>query len=140
MSNKAIDKDLEKKLIENARADKQKFEPLYKNYKDKIQKFFYYKTSDNFISEDLTSKVFEKALNGLDNFQWQGVSFSAWLFRIARNTLIDYYRSNQHKKEEQLDEKDFQTLDYSPANLYETEISEQLIYKILQEIPPRERD
>jgi len=43
-------------------------------------------------SEDLASEVFEKAYKAIDDFRWQGISLSAWIFRIARNLLTDYYR------------------------------------------------
>jgi RNA polymerase sigma-70 factor (ECF subfamily) len=57
------------------------------------------------VAEDLTSEIFEKVYKTINDFQWQGVTLSAWLFRIARNHLIDYYRkNNKFKNDTSLDE------------------------------------
>jgi RNA polymerase sigma-70 factor (ECF subfamily) len=45
---------------------------------------------DRTIAEDVTSEVFHKALANLPNYEWRGVPFAAWLFRIAANAIIDY--------------------------------------------------
>jgi RNA polymerase sigma-70 factor (ECF subfamily) len=45
---------------------------------------------DRTIAEDVTSEVFHKALASLPNYEWRGVPFAAWLFRVAANAIIDY--------------------------------------------------
>jgi RNA polymerase sigma-70 factor (ECF subfamily) len=45
------------------------------------------------LAEDLTSEVFVRALDGIAKYQCRGLPFAAWLFRIARNLLIDHTRS-----------------------------------------------
>ncbi len=132
----------EKKLIEESRNDKTKFSPLYEHYQPYIKEFFKHRLNDYETAEDLTSAVFEKALNGLDNFQWQGVSFSAWLYRIARNTLIDHYRKVSRNKPVASSEllQEFPSQEKQPLELIETMYSEELLYSILQKLPPREKD
>lgn len=57
------------------------------------------------VAEDLTSDIFEKILKSINDFQWQGITVSAWIFRIARNHVIDYYRKNsKRKKDRSLDD------------------------------------
>jgi len=74
------------------------FWALYEKYIDNIFSFIYRKTSDHQIAEDLTSKVWMKALKGLEFFWEQdNANFKSWIYRIAQNTVIDYYRS--HKQE-----------------------------------------
>ncbi len=87
----------EEQLVARAKKDKKAFSQLYVLYKDKIYMFINKKVGNSEISEDLTSEVFEKALNKLTSFQWLGVSFGSWLYRIARNTVFDYYRSTKRK-------------------------------------------
>lgn len=82
------DKELVKKLKQN----KKHFELVYKQYYRMIVNYFKKRVNNASISEDLASEVFEKAMNAIDDFKWQGVSLSVWLFRIARNRLTDYYR------------------------------------------------
>ncbi len=74
---------------------KKNFSQIYKNHYPRILNFLTSKTSKNEDAEDLTSAVFEKAYKGLDNFKWQGLPISSWLFKIARNTLIDFYRTQK---------------------------------------------
>jgi RNA polymerase sigma-70 factor (ECF subfamily) len=92
--NKVLQKEIraERKLIKLAQKDKKYFGDLYTQHYPAILGYIKKRIENKEISEDLTSKAFEKALKGLANFQWQGVSFRAWLFRIARNVLNDYFR------------------------------------------------
>ncbi len=72
--------------------EKKQFEALYGEYFDKIYRFLFYRVFQKEIAEDLTSKTFLKALEHIDTFDPQKGQFSTWIFRIARNTLIDYWR------------------------------------------------
>ncbi len=142
MSSISLDPKLEKKLIEQARKDKSKFGPLYKHYKKYILEFFKHRVNDYLTSEELTSVVFEKALNGLDNFQWQGVPFSAWLYRIARNTLIDHYRQSTKAKRTSSIEviAELPSKEKPPHEKIETMFSEEILYQIINELPSREKE
>ncbi len=66
---------------------------LYDRYIEKIYRFIYYKTFSKETSEDITSDVFHKAFQHLKSFDAEKGTFSAWLYRIARNTVIDHYRT-----------------------------------------------
>ena len=70
------------------------FSILYDVYIEKIYKYIYYKTGHKETAEDLTSKTFFKALRSIDKFE-ANESFSAWLYTIARNNVIDYYRAKK---------------------------------------------
>lgn len=68
---------------------------LYDRYLDKIYRFVYYKTFSKEVAEDITAEVFHKALAKLGSFESSKGNFSAWLYRIARNAVIDYYRTKK---------------------------------------------
>jgi RNA polymerase sigma-70 factor (ECF subfamily) len=72
-------------------------EKIYKENVDKIYRFFYTHTNDQSLSEDLTSKTFMKVVQKFTTFDQQKASAITWLFTIARNTLIDYYRLSSTK-------------------------------------------
>jgi len=84
---------MDKELVEAAQqGDVAAFGQLYDRYVDKIYRYLYLHLRRREEAEDLAEEVFLKALKSLKSFRWQGVPFSAWLFRIARNLLIDHYR------------------------------------------------
>ncbi len=89
-----MDKLKEQELIKKCQEeDLDNFGLLYDAYIEKIFNFIYYRTSSQEVAEDLTSQTFFKALKNISKFQ--GQYFSAWLFRIARNTVIDHYRTSR---------------------------------------------
>ncbi|MBD3208004.1 MAG: sigma-70 family RNA polymerase sigma factor [Candidatus Nealsonbacteria bacterium] len=79
----------------------EEFSRLYNKYVEKIYNFIYYKSFHKETAEDLTSETFLKALKGIKKFDSNKGSFSSWLYRIARNNVIDFYRK---KKASSIDE------------------------------------
>lgn len=73
--------------------DADAFGLLYDAYAKKIYDFIYYRTHHRETAEDLVSDVFMKALAAIKNFDADKGTFSAWLYRIARNRVIDHYRT-----------------------------------------------
>lgn len=89
----------EEQLVKKAQRNIKYFAPLYDIYYPKIRRYIGKKIyGDSNTADDLTSTTFEKALKSIKSFRWQGISFSAWIYRIANNTVIDFYRSNAKKK------------------------------------------
>lgn len=90
-------------LIEQAQAGQSAaFTELYQRYVDKIYKFVFYKTMHKETAEDLTSKVFFKVLKKINTYKEGNASFKTWLYTVARNTVIDHYRSQ--KKDYNIDD------------------------------------
>ncbi len=73
------------------------FDPLYLLHVDAVYRYLHRRTLSKEVSEDLTSTVFLKALESIRSFDPQKGVFRAWLYRIARNALIDFYRSHAQK-------------------------------------------
>ena len=78
-----------------AKGDEQAFAGLYDTYLDSVYRFIYLRVEDQQTAEDITSNVFLRAWEKLGNYQFRGVPFRAWLFRIARNAVIDHYRTRK---------------------------------------------
>lgn len=89
----------ERRLVNLAAEDKKAFAKLYEMYSERIKSYLRIKLNgDESTAEDITSITFEKALKNIKSFKWQGISFSSWLYKIANNSLVDYYRrQNSHK-------------------------------------------
>ncbi len=73
----------------------EKFGDLYDFYADKIYLYLYYRIRNKEAAQDLTSQTFLKAIGGIKNFNSQKGQFSSWLYCIAKNTLVDCYRSQK---------------------------------------------
>ena len=97
--------DDERELIRRAKEyDLEAFAEIYKRYYHSIYNYIYYRVSDTSIAEDLCSEVFLKALEAIQSFTFQGVPFSAWLYRIAGNLVIDHYRRQPPQPEISLED------------------------------------
>jgi RNA polymerase sigma-70 factor, ECF subfamily len=75
--------------------DNKDFAKIYDKYVRSIYNFIYYKTYHKETAEDLTSATFTKALNKFETFDLNKGSISTWLYQIARNTVIDFYRTRK---------------------------------------------
>ena len=89
----------ERLLVEAAQADLSKFDVLYELHFDRIYFFIVSRVYDRTIAEDLASEVFHKALANLPNYQWRGTPFSAWLFRIASNAIVDHFKRSDREQQ-----------------------------------------
>lgn len=84
--------------IQAAQKDRAQFRPLYERYFEPVFRFIHKRTADQTMSADLCSVVFLKAMERLDRYTFQGVPFSAWLFRIASNEVAQHYRQSQRNR------------------------------------------
>lgn len=76
------------------------FWEIYDKYIDKIYKYIYLKTSSKEVAEDLTSETFLSAFNSVKTFKiYDNCSVQAWIYRIASNKVIDFYRTNKETEE-----------------------------------------
>ncbi len=96
MSEESRDNKEVKEIIERAKSgDSEAFTFIYNTYLTPIYRFIYFRVKQKDEAEDLTQAVFVKAWQALGTYQDQGHSFSAWLYRIARNTIIDYWKKRK---------------------------------------------
>lgn len=85
----------ERTLIEAAQADPARFVDLYDRYFHRVYGYVIRRTGSRAEAEDITSAVFERALSNLSRYEWRGVPFSAWLYRIAANAIADRRRQTE---------------------------------------------
>ena len=86
--------DNEKNHIRQAKKGNQEaFGLLYNHYLPQIYRFIFLKVSNRTEAEDLTHEVFLSAWQNLPNYKYEGFPFSSWLYQIAKNATIDFYRT-----------------------------------------------
>lgn len=96
-ADSAVTKDEQvRRLVERATGgDVDAFGELYGIYLDPIYRYIYYQIGDKTTAEDLAEEIFLKAWRGIGKFKWKGQPFSSWLYRIAHNHIVDYFRTNR---------------------------------------------
>jgi RNA polymerase sigma-70 factor (ECF subfamily) len=77
---------------------------LYEENFDKIYRYVVLKIGDRAEAEDMTQQVFLNALKSISSYKYRGMPFSSWLFRIAHNQVVDYYRKRKRSATVPLDE------------------------------------
>ena len=83
---------------------KSTFRQLYEEYMPRVYRYIRFKVNDVALTEDITSTVFEKALVNFNKYSKDKASFATWLFTIARNVVIDYYRTTKQRETVTLDD------------------------------------
>jgi RNA polymerase sigma-70 factor, ECF subfamily len=124
-------------LTRAAQGDLDAFGQLYERYVERIFNYIYYRTGSIYDAEDLTEKVFMRALRHIGNYRDQGLPFSAWLYRIAHNLVANWHRDNSRRKEIPLDDSLLvgQHLDHPENELVRLEEREKLV-KVIRDLPP----
>ena len=106
--------DAEKQLVaQSQQGDQDAFTVLYRNYVQAIYRYCFFRVRDAEHAEDLTADVFLKAVDGLSRYNERGLPFGAWLFRIAHDRVIDFYRKAGRRPIVELTE-DFVSTDLAP--------------------------
>src|SRR5436853_2088846 len=100
----------ERLLIEAAQKDPKRFAELYESNFERVYAFVVRRVQERHDAEDLTAEVFQHALANLSEFEWRGVPFAVWLFRIASNAIADRWREASKRRPEPVSEDD---LDHS---------------------------
>ena len=94
----------ENEIVERSKRDPRAFAELYEKYFDRIYYYLLRQTDDEETAGDLCSQTFVNVLNHLPRYEFRGLPFSAWLYKIAANEANKYYRKKKGKKVFSLEE------------------------------------
>jgi len=115
--------------IRRAQKDPESFGTLYKKYHEQIFRYIYQRMDDEEQAFDITSQVFMKALNNLHKYEYRGVPFSSWLYRIAKSELYQSFRDRKSERTvniesyqlfEMIDEIEEDTSEVNKKRLFES--------------------
>jgi RNA polymerase sigma-70 factor (ECF subfamily) len=128
-------KTAERLAIEAAQKDPVRFAELYEDNFERVYAYIARRVRDRDEIQDLTSEVFHQALANLSRFEWRGVPFAAWLFRIAANAIIDHWKRRAKQT-------DFAGFDY-PSEVSPREVEEMeqrgRLFKLVDRLPEDQR-
>lgn len=132
----------EKRLIESAKEDPDNFIALYDKYVDQIYRYVYRRTSgDANVTHDLVSQTFLDALSHIKKFEWQGYPFSSWLYKIAHNNVIKWYREIGKIKSVPLEEaRGVSDQDQPQKEQLESKMASDQIAEIMNQLEEEERE
>jgi RNA polymerase sigma-70 factor (ECF subfamily) len=117
--------------------DHEAFGKLYEDYVERIFNYVYYRTGNQHDAEDLTAKVFFRAMRRIPQYQERGLPISAWLYRIAHNLVANWHRDRGRRPEVSLDEG-FTAIPHSEhpeITLLQLEEQDHLL-RIIRNLPP----
>jgi RNA polymerase sigma-70 factor (ECF subfamily) len=121
-----------------ANGDSEAFGELYDRYVVRIYNYIFYRTGNMHDAEDLTARVFYRAMRHIGNYQDRGLPLSAWLYRIAHNLVANWHRDNSRRKEISLDDGYHALRQKGPhpeAALEKNEEHEELL-RVIRRLPP----
>lgn len=120
------------------RAAEVDWEAVYADLLPRVYSFFRYRVPDRATAEDLTAATLERAWSKRDRYQRDLASFSTWVFGIAHNVALGYYR--QHRDQIPLDILDDQASDSSVEESLEQLSDRERLFALLKRLPTREQE
>jgi RNA polymerase sigma-70 factor, ECF subfamily len=133
---KALKKEADERLlIEAAQHDPARFADLYEMSFERVYAYVSRRVQQRAEAEDVTSEVFQQALANLKRFEWRGIPFTAWLYRIAANLISDRW---QHSRREVSDESAVETSAVNAAEIEEVE-RRATLFRLVETLPSEQR-
>ncbi len=136
-SLKALKKEADERLlIEAAQQDPARFADLYEINFERIYAYIVKRVRDRAETEDLTAEVFHQALANLKRFEWRGIPFAAWLFRIAANLISDRWQRTGREVSD--DSGILESAQVSPAEIEEVE-RRATLFRLVDTLPAEQK-
>jgi RNA polymerase sigma-70 factor, ECF subfamily len=129
----------ERRLVRAAQQDPARFADLYELHFERVYAYIARRAQSREETQDLTSEVFHQALAKIRQYEWRGVPFAAWLYRIAANALTDHWRrAGQRAAHERANPGSEQAAEPSAPDLAAIEDSARL-FKLVRALPAEQR-
>jgi RNA polymerase sigma-70 factor (ECF subfamily) len=140
---KALKKEADERLlIEAAQRDPARFADLYENNFERVYAYIVRRVGNRAETEDLTSEVFHQALANLKRFEWRGIPFAAWLFRIAANLISDRWQRSGREQladdPQQIESAQVELGKTSPAEIEEVE-RRATLFRLVSTLPDEQQ-
>jgi RNA polymerase sigma-70 factor (ECF subfamily) len=134
---KALKKEADERLlIEAVQQDPARFAELYEINFERVYAYVVKRVRNRTETEDVTSEVFHQALANLKRFEWRGIPFAAWLFRIAANLISDRWQRSGREVPD--DSGQIESAQVSPVEIAEVE-RRATLFKLVEALPSEQR-
>lgn len=138
MTSEKINRESDElEIIKAARQDPKVFGELYKMYVEQVFRYLYSRIGYRHDAEDITAQTFLSAFESFDRFRQDG-HFASWLFTIARNKAMDYFR--QRKKTSSIDDVDDIPVENNPILVVIQSEQAAALSKLIQALPEKDRE
>ncbi|GAB4200480.1 MAG: hypothetical protein OHK0057_20220 [Thermoflexibacter sp.] len=129
---------MEYEIVRKAQQNPQFFAPLYEKYYEAIFIYINRRVDDEEITADMTAQVFYKCLKSLSKYNFQGVPFSAWLFKITINEINQFFKQQQNRQRiVSLKEKHINIL-FEEIQHHDIKDKYELVTQLLEGLEPEE--
>lgn len=118
-----------------AQGDSEAFGCLYERYVERIFNYVYYRTGNSDDAEDLTARVFQRALKHIQRYNDRGLPFSAWLYRIAHNLVANWHRDRSRRQEIPLNDAPLIAQGEAPEPRVMRSQREESLLRLLRSLP-----
>jgi RNA polymerase sigma-70 factor (ECF subfamily) len=112
---------------------------LYEEYYGKITRYIYVRVGNKAEAEDIAGDVFLKALESLGSYKERGIPMYVWLFRIAHNLVIDYFRKMRKRKTVSIDDIEIEG-GTDPAAVAEQKMEIEMVTKAMEQLTQEQRE
>ena len=118
------------------------FAQLYDELMPKVFAYIHYRVNSEQTTEDLTSIVFEKALANFSKYSSDKAAFSTWIFTIARNSVIDHFRTDAKRQHFDLDDEtiDVPSSEPSPEEQVERQSEKECLLNCLSKLDDQDQE
>jgi len=142
MTSDALTLDQEIRLVRGARTDARAFGPLYEHYFPLVYNYVFFRVRERAAADDLVSAIFMRAVDRLDTYRERRGPFGVWLFRIAHNLVVDYYRAAARPSPLPLEQAEPSLLEEATSaeqSLIQSQQTEELLAQVAR-LPAREQE
>jgi RNA polymerase sigma-70 factor, ECF subfamily len=120
--------------------DSQAFAQLYEAYFDRIYRYIVMRIRNEAEAEDMTQQVFLKMLRSISSYKSQGVPFSSWIYRIAHNQVIDFFRHQNKKATVDIEGLQLPYTGDDPQHMLEKQVDIAELKKATQKLTPAQQE
>lgn len=114
---------------------------LYDEYVDQIFRYVYYKVGNLVESQDLTGQTFLKAFENINSYEMRDVAFSSWLYRIAHNLVVDFFRRESKRENVPIDEQPpTPSTQGNPVETVLADLESERLYRAMHKLTHNQRE